>query len=108
MTIVMCANCHEDFDADQGACPGCGHPRVEPQGFPVGESCADCGTERLALDGRPLGRFEACVSCGSRDVRMPRKPGEVQGELREAGVAAGGEPPPVSLSSPTTEEVEAA
>lgn len=104
VSLVTCRNCGEDFAADDGACPGCGHPRVEPAGYPVGASCDSCGAQRLTLDGgRELELGEPCVSCGSLSVRVPRKPGEWVGEvLNSGGATAVGSPPP-ELSTPTAE-----
>jgi hypothetical protein len=48
----------------------------------VGPSCASCGAERVALNGRPLGLGEKC-DCGSRAIRVPRRPGQVVGDVIE-------------------------
>lgn len=100
--LVTCRNCGEDFAADDGSCPGCGHARVEPGGIPAGDLCASCGRQRYGLTGLPLVLGDMCV-CGSRAIRVARKRGEVVGEvLNEAGPIAVGSHP-ASLSTPTAE-----
>lgn len=47
----------------------------------VDDLCGRCDRPRLALNGRPLAIGAECVSCKSLSIRVPRKPGQIEGDL---------------------------